>query len=494
MSTRILLFIVLLFIWPNGLTASEVPLQIIFYSGNPEIQTEKNQGGLPALATLIKRSRDQNGPVLFIHGGRAIAPSTLSSFDRGTHMIDLLNQLNPIAFNVGKSEFAFREDELTLRSKEASFPMLSANIFDPITGGPPEGIKPSLIHRVHEFNIGIFSITHPELMQDYILDRVTILDINSTIKNTAGLLRAQGADLVIMVSDHKPPHTPQLLEENTVDLMLISEKTKEVTQDHDSIQIVHGRTDDAVMLDATLKRTNNTFSWEFKYTLKSLGNIPPDPSMQKTVNGYVSQLARFLEIEIGVTQTELDTRKEVVRTAENAFGNIVADSIRSFFKADIGLMNSGGIRGNRIYPPGTTLTRGDMLREIPFRNYAVQIEVTGKQLIEALENGFSRIEDIKGCFPHVSGMTITYAPEAEPYNRIRSVMVGDNRLDPKKIYRLATVNFLADGGDGYSTFKNCKRLDKFGGSRLLWEYARDYIADRKQIAPVIEGRILTVSE
>ena len=225
-----------------------------------------------------------------------------------------------------------------------------------------------------------------------------------------------------------------------------------------------------------------------------LAQVRADPCVRGAVDSYLNQLNAFLAVEIGATETELDTRKASVRTSENSFGNLVADSLRSFFKTEIGLMNGGGIRGNRTYPPGTRLTRGDMLREIPFRNHAVQIEVTGKQLVEALENGLSRIEDEKGRFPHVSGIQVTYNPEAPPYQRVRSVMVGGRPLEPEQTYSLATVHFLAEGGDGYTVFQDCKKLDKFGSSRLLWEYVKDYIAAQQRIAPVVEGRLRAVTD
>ena len=494
MQTRILLVVFFLFTWTELFAATTPPVRIVFFSGNPEIQNDGKKGGLPALATLLKTARAQDGPVLFLHGGRAIAPSTLSSFDRGTHMIDLLNHLKPIVLSVGKSEFAFKEDELTLRSKEASFPFLSTNIFDPFTSGPPEGIRSSLIYKAGKYTIGLFAITSPELMQDYILDRVTILDTEEVISRTSKILRAQGADLIVLTTDYLIPDITEMAEANHIDIVLISEREKNVIQHDNTIQIVHDRSDDVVLLEATPAQIDKNFTWTFSHSFVELQSVAADPEIQKLVDGYISQLTRFLEIEIGVTRTEIDTRKTIIRNEENGFGNLIADAIRSFFKTEIGLMNGGGIRGDRIYPPGTVLTRGDMLREIPFRNHAVQIQVTGEKLLDALENGFSRIEELKGCFPHISGLTVKYNPKAEPFNRVRSVMVGDKPLNPKETYSLATVNFLADGGDGYASLKDCPRIDKFGNSRLLWEYVRDYIAARKEISPKKEGRLLIVSE
>jgi 2',3'-cyclic-nucleotide 2'-phosphodiesterase (5'-nucleotidase family) len=265
-------------------------------------------------------------------------------------------------------------------------------------------------------------------------------------------------------------------------------------RDASSLMVVHDRSDTAVIIDLHLQRTGEGIARQFKTETIRLEAIEPAPDIKKATHSFLSELERFLLVPIGTTETRIDTRKFKVRTGENGFGNFIADSLRTFFKADIALMNGGGIRGNKIYPPGTVLTRGDMLREIPFRNHAVRIEVTGRQLKEALENGFSRIEDKKGRFPHVSGMTVKYNPAAAPLNRVRSILVGDRAIDPERTYSLATVNFLASGGDGYTVFKDCPRSDKYGSSRLLWEYVRDCIADSKRISPAVEGRLIKVAD
>ena len=473
---------------------AEEAIKIVYYSGNPEIQTDRDLGGIPALAGLLTQLRTREKNVLFFHGGRALAPSTLSSFDRGTHMVDLLNRLKPDVFSVGKSELAYREDELTLRSREASFPFLSANLFDPLTNGQPEGIKPYLILKVNGFNLGVFSMTSPELMDDYLLDRVTLTNYQETISQTSETLRSQGADLVVLMCDYLSPLFKRLCSEKVVDIILVSDVDAAVLNNSNSVMIVHDRSDTAVILDLHLERSNESVSWQYSIDKIKLDQIAPEPEIKKITHSFLSKLEQFLLVPIGITETQIDTRKEMVRTSENGFGNFIADSLRSFFKADIALMNGGGIRGNKIYPPGSVLTRGDMLREIPFRNHAVRIEVTGSQLREALENGFSRIEDKKGRFPHVSGMTVRYNPAAAPLSRVRSILVGGRELKLNQTYSLATVNFLAAGGDGYTVFKNCPRSDKYGSSRLLWEYVRDGIAGSKRIAPTIEGRLIQVSD
>ena len=218
-------------------------------------------------------------------------------------------------------------------------------------------------------------------------------------------------------------------------------------------------------------------------------NVEPDPDVAAMVADYENQLSAELDVDIGVTETELDSRRSSVRTQETAIGNLIADAMREATGADVAITNGGGIRADRIYEPGTTLTRRDIQSELPFGNKTISIEVTGADIVAALENGFSAIEDVSGRFPHVSGMTVTYDPEAEPGSRVVDVMVGGEQISPDAVYTLATNDFMARGGDGYEMFAGAPRvIDELAG-RLMAGQVMDYVAQRETIAPEVEGRI-----
>ena len=102
---------------------------------------------------------------------------------------------------------------------------------------------------------------------------------------------------------------------------------------------------------------------------------------------------------VGTTAVALDSRRSTVRAAESNFGNLVADAIREAVGAEVALANGGGIRGDRLYDPGTVLTRKDILSELPFGNVVVLIELSGADLLAALENGVRRSRAPPGAFP-----------------------------------------------------------------------------------------------
>ncbi len=81
-------------------------------------------------------------------------------------------------------------------------------------------------------------------------------------------------------------------------------------------------------------------------------------------------------------------------------------------------MNGGGIRAGKVYPPGTAITRRDVLAELPFGNHLVALDVKGSELRSRIENGLSRLPDAAGRFPQVSGMTVEFDPQRPAGSRV----------------------------------------------------------------------------
>ena len=93
---------------------------------------------------------------------------------------------------------------------------------------------------------------------------------------------------------------------------------------------------------------------------------------------------------IAVTSVVLDARSTSLRLKENALGNYVADIVKVEYSADISIINAGSIRSDQVFEPGP-LTVGNIIDLFPFRDIVVMIEVTGKQIYDAIENGVSQV-------------------------------------------------------------------------------------------------------
>ena len=164
--------------------------------------------------------------------------------------------------------------------------------------------------------------------------------------------------------------------------------------------------------------------------------------------------------------------------------------MRDGVDADIGLTNGGGIRAKKIYAPGTMLTRRDFLKELPFGNVVVKLSLTGTQVWDVLENGVSEIEEQSGRFPQVSGMSFTYNPKAKAGARVVSVKIGSQSLNKGRTYTMATNDYMASGGDGYSVLKKAKVIINASNATIMASMVMDYIKAKGSVSPKVERRII----
>src|SRR5690606_23691534 len=124
-----------------------------------------------------------------------------------------------------------------------------------------------------------------------------------------------------------------------------------------------------------------------------------------------------------------------------------------------------------------------------FQNTLATFDAKGADILAALENGFSQVEDGGGRFPQVAGMTVTWDAGAEPGSRVTDVMIGDAPLDPDATYHVATNNFVRTGGDGYASFAE-NGMNAYDGGTNLEVVVADYIKSlRGEYTPFVEGRI-----
>src|SRR6056300_459886 len=127
---------------------------------------------------------------------------------------------------------------------------------------------------------------------------------------------------------------------------------------------------------------------------------------------------------VAETATEIVGVREECRTMECAMGNLIADAMLDRVRdqgIEIAIQNGGGIRASIDAGP---VTMGEVLTVLPFQNTLSTFRVSGQTVIDALENGVSQIEEVKGRFPQVAGLTFTFDASVAPNEgRIRSVMV-----------------------------------------------------------------------
>ena len=174
--------------------------------------------------------------------------------------------------------------------------------------------------------------------------------------------------------------------------------------------------------------------------------------------------------------------------------------------AQIAITNGGGIRSN--VPVGAEtpadlalstpmiVTLGDVLTVFPFGNLVSEFQLTGADVVAALENGVSLVEEGAGRFPQVSGIRYTWDGSKPAGSRIVSVeVVGEDGtatpIDPADTYSLASNDFMRRGGDGYEVF-DTNAIDPYDFGKPLDQVLQEYIVANSPIAPAVEDRITRV--
>lgn len=447
------------------------------------------RGGHAKLAAVAKAERAKD-KTLLIHAGDALSPSILSGFDRGHHIIDLLNQVKPDLFTPGNHEFDFGAENFRARLKQATFDILGANIFEP-DGTRVAGLQPTKIIDVGPVKIGFVGVCTEETKD--LSDPGPIQfrpAVNSVIEH-ADRLRAEGVHLVVAITHIGFGDDLLLARSGAVDVILSGHDHHLLTYWDGKVALVESAsqadfvTPIDLMIDTSTLAPGKRASFIPHFRPIDTADIAPDPQLADSIAGYMKALDKDLDVVIGKAGVAFTTKSVTMRTGENEFGNLVCDAMRKAVNADICLINGGGIRANRDYAMGAPLTRRSVLEEMPFGNKTVLLEINGKTLRAALEHGLHG----GGGFPQVSGIVMEAEPARPLGQRVLSVEVNGRPLEPEGRYTLATNDFVSRGGDGYVMFQSAKKLiDALAGQYVSGQVIA-YISKVGTIEPKLEGRI-----
>lgn len=500
---KVSLLLVLTMVVPlAGLPALAEPVRfsIVHVNDWDRLDAKDGSGGAAKIASIARYERDraeaQGGQVLLTFGGDMISPSLLSGFDKGAHMIALANAIGFDIAVLGNHEFDFGPDVLMQRLEEADYPVLGSNVVYKGAPGFP-GAERSHMIEVGAFKIGIFGLTTPDTASlSSPGPDVTFLPLAATAQESAAALRAEGADLVIALTHAVYQDDLETLRQASgVDILLGG---------HDHLVLVHYDGKQAILkagsqgnfigildivMDRVEGRSGPELVWQPNFSMVNTIDVEEDPEIAQRVVAYKAELEQELAVDIGPTEVVLDTRRASVRTGENAFGNLIADAMRGATGADVALTNGGGIRGDTTYQPGQVLTRKDILSELPFGNRTVTLRISGADLRAALENGVSGVEKGAGRFPHVSGLSFAYDGGKPAGSRVAEVRIDGAPLAPEEKYVLATNDFMARGGDGYTALANGTVVIDASSARLMANQVIEHIQAAGGVKTGVDGRV-----
>ncbi len=462
----------------------------------------KGRGGAARIATVVREERVRAEAVgdlaIVTFGGDMISPSLLSAADKGAHMIALANAIGFDFAVPGNHEFDFGPEILQQRLAESNATWLAGNVTWQGKPGFP-GTRPTGMIEHGGYRIGFLGITTPETARISAPgEEISFAPVVTSAAALADGLRDAGADVVVALTHNHVEQDRELLREVPAIDIVLGGHDHLVLAMNDGRQTIlkagsQGIHVGILRLEIDRKedgRGGSRLVLTQGYELRPTAEVDLDPDLVDAIKVLRRQLERGMDTVLGQTSTELDSRRVSVRSGEAAIGNLVADAMRMAVGSDVALTNGGGIRGDTVYPAGTPLTRRIVLTELPFGNKTVKLAVTGAQLRTALEIGVAGIEDGRGAFPQVSGLTFSFDARRPTGSRVVDVTVGDKSLDEAAVYTLATNDFLARGGDGYAVFESAERLIPARDGTLLAARVIEHVTAAGTVSPVLEGRIV----
>jgi 5'-nucleotidase / UDP-sugar diphosphatase len=209
------------------------------------------------------------------------------------------------------------------------------------------------------------------------------------------------------------------------------------------------------------------------------------------VRAYGERVGHELDVRVGETTVPLEGRRGPLRSQETNLGDFVADAMRAHAGSDVALVNGGGIRGDRIVPPGP-LTRGDLTALVPFGNVVMTLELSGRTLREVLEQGLEQQARQGGGFLQVSGLRASFDPARPAGRRVVTLEVGAAPVDAERRYTAAVVDYIARGKDGLTAFLAGRVIVDEKSGPLLADVLLQSVSARRSIAPVVDGRLRAV--
>lgn len=417
---------------------------------------EKGKGGFDVLTRLVGEIDEEvsrrGGHVLFLHGGDVNTGVPESDLQHGLPDLALLRLMGCDAMVLGNHEFDNPQALLRFQESFARFPFLSANFVD------SRGRRPFEPYRLFDFGdltVAVLGLTTEETAKaaPFNLEGGRFEDVIETARAFVPELDAQ-ADVVIALG-HLGWDLPRADGTGSRELAEAGIEGLDIIIDGHS----HTLFDKALQIGSALvAQAGSEGRWLGRFDLtveegkivawnwQALPLEPStagDPHTASRLRYYRWQGSRKTGAVIGSAAEDLDGARSRVRSGETNLSRLIADAFREMAVADLALINGGGIRDSIATGP---ISLRDALAVLPFGNDLVTLDLSGDE-VALLLDALVTIPPGAGAFPHLSGVRCRFSG-----GKASDIFVGDSPLDGSRTYRLATINYLAEGGDGYDIF------------------------------------------
>ena len=222
-------------------------------------------------------------------------------------------------------------------------------------------------------------------------------------------------------------------------------------------------------------------------------SVTPDPAFAARVAELGAPIEALKTKVVAETAAPIDGDRGSCRSQECEMGVLVAEAMLDKTAAQgvtIAIANGGGLRASI---DAGEVTMGEVLTVLPFQNTIATFRLAGADVVAALENGVSQIEDGAGRFPQVAGLRYSFDAALPAGSRITEVEVADGdgwaAIDADAVYGVVSNNYMRSGGDGYKVFAT-KGMDAYDFGPGLEQVVADYLAAHSPYQPALRGRIV----
>ena len=451
--------------------------------------------GYAGLAAYEKAYEKLGYEVILVDNGDAIQGGPIGTLSKGEYIIDIMNAVGYDIATIGNHEFDYGMDVFMSLREKAEFPYISANFCD-LEGNTI--LDPYVIKELGGWKVAFVGASTPETFtkstptyfQDaegnYIYSFCQGEDganLYAAVQKAVDAARAEGAEIVIVMSHlgtdgSSVPYTSSDLIVNTTGINAVLDGHSHSVWEMELVQNAAG---EDVILSSTGTKLNNVGSLVIEAgedqtpvltTALHSESLFQDEEAEAFIATVKAQYEETLNQVVATTAVDLTTKdpatgERAVRTAETNLGDLCADAYRTVLGADIAIVNGGGVRADI---PAGDITYGQILSVHPFGNMACLMEVTGQQVLDALEMASRDVPNECGGFLQVSGLSYEINVgvastvvlddknnfvEVAGERRVQNVLVDGQPIDPEATYTLASHNYmLKSGGDGINMFQN----------------------------------------
>lgn len=460
-------------IYTNDLHAHVEPYKVPWIADG-----KRDVGGWANITTLVKAEKSKSKATWFFDAGDYFTGPYISSLTKGKAIIDVMNTMPFDAVTIGNHEFDHGWDSTLLQLSQAKFPIVQGNIFyqnssklfwdKPYTILEKDGVKVGVIglHGVFAFDdtvsaatrVGIEARDEIKWLQRYLdelkgkVDLTVLLvhegtparqssmggtDVRRALDKdiqTAG--QVKGLD--ILITGHAHVGTPEPIKVGNTLILSTNSGGIDVGK---------------LVLDYTKPHQFTVKKFELKTIYAD--EWKPDPQTKQVIDSWNKKLD--VEVQQTVAQSPVELTRAYGESA--SLGNLAADALLAAAgkNTQLALTNSGGIR-NEI--PSGAITMGAVISTFPFPNELATMNLTGKQLRTLMEHAASLSN---GVLQVSKGVEMKYDSSKPTGQRVVLFTLNGKPIEDATLYHIATQSFLADGGDGFTTFTEGKARNTAGG-------------------------------